>query len=300
MVELGRKNIYIVPSKTALALLVMIAVLFVLGINFQNALVYGVCFWLLALLLINIFYTWRNLAGLSLQAVGVEPCFAGEKAVTEIALNSPNAQAKFALVLSWAGQDEVQVNLVNTASARVKLSHLTRQRGWFMPPRLRIASRYPTGLALAWAYLQPQVRGVVYPSPQLQQGVLQGQTSAISNADGLEIADGSSDFAGVRDYQTGDTPKRIYWKKFAQTGKLYTKAFVDYASHDVWLDWDSLPITGVEARLAHLCSQVLAFHQAQRQFGLKLPDQTIPIGKGDAHQAQCLRALALYGVDDAR
>ena len=56
---------------------------------------------------------------------------------------------------------------------------------------------------------------------------------------------------------------------------------------------------GVEVRLAHLCSQVLAFHQAQRHYGLKLPGVTIAPGQGDAHQARCLRALALFGVEDA-
>lgn len=76
---LNQRRVFIVPSKTALALLVMIALLFLLGVNFQNSLVYGICFWLLALLLLNIFYTWRNLAGLTLTAIGVEPCFAGKR-----------------------------------------------------------------------------------------------------------------------------------------------------------------------------------------------------------------------------
>ena len=72
MVELGRKTVFILPSKPTLGLLLLIGLLFLLAVNFQNALVYAVGFWLLALLLINVFYTWRNVAGLQVQAVGVE------------------------------------------------------------------------------------------------------------------------------------------------------------------------------------------------------------------------------------
>ena len=298
MVELGRKTVFILPSKPTLGLLLLIGLLFLLAVNFQNALVYAVCFWLLALLLINVFYTWRNVAGLQVQAVGVEPCFVGDKAVVEIELSCAPRQRKFALQLSWPDEDSVQVNLATHNTVRVKLSHLTARRGWFQPPRVRIASAYPTGLALAWAYVALPVQGLVYPQP-LERSFPEHDLSAQTSQDGREIAGGSSDFGGVRAYQVGDAPKHLHWGKYAQTGKLYTKTFVDYASHALWLDWDSLPMPGVEVRLSHLCSQVLAFHQAQRHYGLKLPGVTIEPGQGEAHQARCLRALALFGVEDA-
>lgn len=296
---LNLRNIYIIPSKTALGLLVIITLLFLLGINFQNSLVYIICFWLLALLLLNIFYTWRNLAGLTLTAVGVEPCFAGEKAVLEVELSRPERQAKFALELAWPGEDQVTVNLVSAQTLRVKLSHSTSGRGLFQPPRLHVSTRYPTGLAVAWSYLTPEVRGIVYPAPVEKAFQPTGKAHGEGTEDGLEIAGGSSDFGGVRDYQHGDGPKRIHWAKFAQTGKLYTKTFVDYASHDLWLDWDALPMPGIEVRLSHLCRKVLEFHQEQRQYGLKLPGKVIAPGKGEAHKAWCLQALALFGVQDA-
>ncbi|WP_308874309.1 hypothetical protein [Thiothrix subterranea] len=76
---LNQRKIFIVPSKTAVGLLMLIALLFLLGINFQNSLVYIICFWLLSLLLLTIFYTWRNLAGLTLTALGVNRVLQGKK-----------------------------------------------------------------------------------------------------------------------------------------------------------------------------------------------------------------------------
>ncbi len=297
---LNQRKIFIIPSKTALGLLLMILLLFLLAVNFQNSLVYGVCFWLLALLLINIFYTYRNLAGLTLSAVSIEPCFAGEKAVLELELSCPPAQRKLALNLSWPAEDNTEIHLATRQNTRVKLSHSTLQRGYFRPPRIHVSTRYPTGLAVAWSYVTLDVQGLVYPKPVENSTQLMGAGQADSVEGGLEISGGSSDFGGMRDYQPGDTPKHIHWMKYAQTGQLYTKSFVDYASHELWLDWQALTMPGIEVRLSHLCSQVLAYHQAQRKYGLKLPDQVIAPAQGDAHKNRCLRALALYGLNDEK
>ena len=297
-ITFNQRRIFIVPSKTALALFATITVLLLLAINFQNALVYAVSFWLVALVVINILYTWRNLAGLTLRAVGIEPCFAGENAVVEWELVCPADQQRLAIVLTWPEQDSAQVNVLANHTQRIKLTHATTQRGWFYPPRLHITTRYPTGLVVAWSYFQADMRGLVYPAPAENPTTAAGHR-ATTTVGGAEVPNGSSEFGGIRAYREGDSPKHVHWKKYAQTGKLYTRAFVDYASHEQWLDWDALTMPGVEVRLAHLCSRVLALHAEQSTFGLRLPGVVIAPSKGKAHKQQCLRALALFGVDDA-
>lgn len=295
---LDQSKIFIVPSKTALALLVMIIVLFLLGINFQNSLVYAVCFWLLAMLVVNVLHTWKNLSGLSITAIHIQPCFAGEKAVLELELACAPKQQKFALELAWPEQDYVQVHLISTQTTRLKLSHSTQQRGHFTPPRVHISTRYPTGLAVAWSYISVDLQGLVYPAPAPK--ALHSQSSrstAAAQHQGKELSGGSSDFGGIRSYQAGDTPKHIHWAQYAKTGKLNTKVFIDYASNDLWLDWDSLSTPGIETRLSQLCRQVLDAHAAQQQYGLKLPGTLIPPAKGEAHQSRCLQALALFRVE---
>ena len=81
--------------------------------------------------------------------------------------------------------------------------------------------------------------------------------------------------------------------------KLYTKTFVDYASHALWLDWDSLHNAGCGSAFIAFVQSGVGFHRAQRHYGLKLPGVTVEPGQGEAHQARCLRALALFGVEDA-
>ncbi|MFN3786545.1 MAG: DUF58 domain-containing protein, partial [Thiothrix sp.] len=204
---MGWRDIYIIPSKTAIGFGVLIILLFVLASNFQNALVYIVCFWLLAFLLLNALQTWRNLAGLQVVVVGIEPCFAGESALLEVELSRPSQRPKFALELRWGEQDTLLLDLYHNSTERVKLAHPTTQRGWFIPPRLQVASRFPTGLSVAWAYITPKVRGIVYPAPAAQRQAAQLAVAREQSA-GQALAQGSQDGHGVRGYQYGDKPQQ--------------------------------------------------------------------------------------------
>lgn len=295
-ITLSQKKIFILPSKISLGLMVVVLLLFLLGINFQNSLVYVVCFWLIALLVINIFYTYRNLSGITIKAITAEPCFSGETVVLELDISRPVKQAKSALFFGWKNEDLVEVNLQEQSSSRIKLSHSTKERGRFTPPRIDIFTRYPTGLNTAWSYANMDIDTIVYPEP-IEQTNLNNQQNTGDDADsGFEVIGGSNDFAGVREYQAGDSPRHIHWGQYAKTGDLYTKSFVDYESADTWLDWEQLKISNIEARLSHLCAMVLKFHSQQRRFGLKIPGNTIEPNTGEPHKVHCLTVLALYGT----
>ena len=67
------------------------------------------------------------------------------------------------------------------------------------------------------------------------------------------------------------------------------------AAAELWLDWRLLPLgIGLESRLSRLAGWVLAAERAGMQYGLRLPGVEVAPGRGDAHRADCLKALALY------
>ena len=292
---LNLKNIFVFPAQGSAALLLAILILFVMGVNFQNSLIYGLSFWLLALIVISIFITYRNLSNLTIKAIQSAPCFAGEKAVFELEISCPEEQKKSAIYIGWKDQDVELVNLQEHHNIHIKLSHGTNQRGRFKPGRLSIFTRYPLGLILGWSYVSLNMHSIVYPAPHLQEDSAGNQSMDEEAEKGLEISKGSTDFSGIREYQVGDSPRQIHWGAYAKTAKVYTKTFVDYANHDLWLDWDSLSMQGIENRLSHLCAQVLQYHQEQQFYGLKIPGRTIQPSSGEAHRNTCLSALALYG-----
>jgi uncharacterized protein (DUF58 family) len=108
-------------------------------------------------------------------------------------------------------------------------------------------------------------------------------------------AGGNDDFAGLRMYQPADSPRHIAWKRAAQSDDLLTKQFSQEAALELWLDWQRTnPRLDVEERLSVLAGWVLAAEHAGARYGLRLPGQEIPPGRGDARRAECLAALALF------
>lgn len=297
---LNLRRIFVLPTASSLALLVAIILLFVMGVNFQNSLAYGLCFWLLALIVISIYFTYANLSDVTIKAVQSQNCFAGEKAVFELQVSCPESQRKSAIYLGWKDQDLAVVDLRESHFLSVKLSHETLERGYFKPPRLSIFTRFPIGLVVAWSYAQLDMHAIVYPQPILQDGDTKHLALDDEAEQGLEVARGTTDFSGVRKYQAGDSLKHIHWGAYAKTGTVLSKTFVDYASHDLWLSFNALDhIQGTEAKLSHLCALVLQYHQEQQTYGLKLPTKTIQPASGEAHKNSCLMALALHGTEQS-
>jgi uncharacterized protein (DUF58 family) len=295
-VTLNIKRIFIIPTLISGTVFIALGILLLMAINFQNSLIYGLAFWLLALIVISIFFTYRNLSGVTFKAVQSNPCFAGEKAVFELEVSCSESQKKSAISVGWKNQDLAKVDLQDHHNVRIKLSHETTRRGIFKPDKLSIFTVYPIGLVVAWSYAVLGMQSIVYPEPILQKSAENDSQGVDDDAEqGKEIARGSTDFSGIREYQIGDSPKHIHWGAYAKTGKAYTKTFADYANQDLWLEWDSLALAGVETKLSHLCAKVLQFHQEQQVYGLKIPGKTIQPSSGEAHKTLCLTALALYG-----
>jgi len=295
-ITLGLKRIFVIPTMTSVALLLTLSVLLLMAINFQNSLIYGLAFWLLALIIVSIFFTYRNLSEITIRAIQTNSCFAGEKAVFELEICCPEGQKKSAISIGWKFQDFTTVDLLDHHSVHIRLSHDTQKRGKFKPERLSIFTTYPIGLVVAWSYAALNMQSIVFPAPLLQESAENGLGLDEDAEQGNEISQGSTDFSGVRQYQIGDSPKHIHWPSYAKTGEAYTKTFVDYANQDQWLEWDSLSFSGVETRLSHLCAKVLQYHQDHQVYGLKIPGKIIQPSSGEAHKTICLTALALYGT----
>jgi uncharacterized protein (DUF58 family) len=75
-----------------------------------------------------------------------------------------------------------------------------------------------------------------------------------------------------------------------------TKSFEGAAATELVLDFGALPPQlDVELRLARMTRWVLEAEQRALPYGFRLGALDFPPALGDAHQAACLRALALYG-----
>lgn len=303
MEVLDRKRVYIVPSRAGSVYLGVIGLMLIGAINYDNALAYILAFLLGSLLFTAMLHTWRNLAGLGLAAVAVAPVFAGSPARFELLLTDLAGRPRHGLLLrrlsprDWRFWKRGTVGRTAECSAReddatrVVLEVPSQRRGWLPLGRVEIASRYPIGLLRAWGYLRDDTRCLVYPTPI---GTLPLAGAAAGQGDDGSGSDGVDDFAMLRPYVAGDSPRHVHWKASARSEDLLVKQLRG-GSGIHWLRWrDTQALGDVEARLSQLTHWVLALDARGETYGLALPGCVLEPASGPSMRERALRALALY------
>jgi len=163
-VLLDQRRIFIIPSRTGAAFGGALILMLLAGINYQNSLAYGLTFFLMAVFVVAILHTYRNLAGLTLQAAGSAPVFVGEHAAFRIRLLS-NQRTHQAIALSWPPAPGQVLDVPAQAVVECQLDLPALQRGWLRPQRLRVESQFPLGLLMAWSWVDLDQAALVYPRP---------------------------------------------------------------------------------------------------------------------------------------
>ena len=293
IVVLVQRRIYILPTRQGMLFAGVLLVMLTGSINYALGLGYVLTFLLFALAMNAMIHTFRNLANLRVTAGRAEPVFAGDIAQFTVHLDNPADAERYALGLTHDGATTTFVDVPARSSARAVASVAAARRGVLRPGRLTLFTRYPLGLYRAWSYLELEMQCTVYP--RLAFPALPLPPAAASSGAGAESGRGQEDFAGLREYHLGDSPRHIAWKAAARDQRLLTKQFSGHAQTQLWLDWTQLPgEMAVEERLSHLARWVLDAHASGSAYGLRLPGKTIGLAAGSAQRDACLEALALY------
>ena len=293
-VRLDQRRIFIMPTAVGLSFIIALMLMLIAAINYENSLAYALTFLLGSLFVVTILHTWRNLAGLELQAGGSEAVFVGEQARLRVRLES-RGRLYQAVALGWPASGLQQVDVPAGGTCDVELSLPTEHRGWLRPGRLRVESRFPLGILVAWSWIDLQLATLVYPQPA--EGELpQTGGHAEEQGDGGRVQGvGIDDYQGLRPWQPGDSRRRMNWKAYSRGQGLLVKDFSAFAGEDPLLDFDALG-GDVESRLSVLCHCVVELSAHQRPFALSLPGLSFDAGTGVEHRGRCLRALALFGL----
>lgn len=292
-VVLNRRRIYILPTRHGALFGAFLLAMLIGSINYSLSLGYVLTFLLGGVSLVGILHTYKNLQGLKVSDGETSPAFAGDDAAFHLELEAPGP--RFALNLHW--RDAVPVSFDVDEPCRVTMAIPTSRRGRLQPGRFTLFTVYPLGLFRAWSYVQFDHAAIVYPRPDGRH--LESDAAAKSGAALRASAkEGGEDFAGLRAWQPGDSPRQVAWKVAARSEVLATKRFSDVEGGIVMLDWDRLAGLDVESRLSQLTRWVLDAEQASLCYGLRLPGAEIAPGSGGPHRHRCLEALAVFGLPD--
>ena len=296
-VTLDRSKVFILPTAHGLVFGLILLVMLVGSVNYNNNLGLIFTFLVGGAMLISILHSYRNLAGLGSRAGRVEPVFAGQRAGFALCIVNPDDRPRYSLQLSNDQGGRVLLDVPASTSVAPLLEKPAPNRGLLPFGRVAVETRYPLGMFRAWSYLEPVAECAVYPAPAARSPL---PDAAGGSGDGsLSQGRGSDDFAGLRAYRPGDSPRRIYWKSVAAGMDPQTKMFSGASGAELWLDWADASAVGTEARLSQLCRWVLDAELSGCRYGLRIPGFSRPQGRGLQHQARCLEALASYTDADA-
>lgn len=293
-VQLTQRRIFIMPNRVGAAFGLLLFLLLLAGINYQNSLAYGLTFLLGSVFVIAILHTYRNFSGLVLKAGVSGAVFVGEQARFRVRLESVG-HAHHAVALGWPPAQLQQADVPAQGQCECELMVQAQRRGWLRPERIRVESCFPLGILIAWSWVDLDQAVLVYPLPIPGDLPLGGGGNPDDQDEGVRaVGQGADDYQGLKTYQPGDNRRRLHWKAYSRGQGLLVKDFAALAGRDLWLDFEAVG-GDPEARLSLLCHWVLQLNARQQAYGLRLPGVELTPDYGDGHREACLRALALYG-----
>lgn len=301
-VLLSQRRVFILPTKAGLGFGALALVLLVGSVNYSLGLGFGLTFLAVSCALVDMVGTYRNLAHLRLQPGRVPPVFAGQEAQFELQIANRTRLARYGVWADFASLPEPRhvTDIAAGSQSSLVLTAPTTTRGWLVPERVRLSTHFPLGLFRAWSYWRPGIHALVYPRPEDGAPAL----PLAGNDSGEQVrAAGSDDFAGVRSYQPGDSLRQLAWRQIARLdpslgGSLVTKHFEGGGGAELVLDFDALPAqVDLELRLSRMARWVLEAEQRALPYAFRIGALRYDAALGAAHQAACLRALALYGLE---
>lgn len=294
-VALTQRNVFIFPTAFGGLFAVLLLLLLIAAINYQNSLIFALTFLLASTFSAAILQTFLNLAGLRVSGRDAAPDFAGRRLSYRVRLESGSGRRYVAVRLGWPGGVDRTVHVPREGGLEVELLRPAERRGVDRPGRLRIETRHPTGLLRAWSWLDLEVEALVWPRP-LDADPPPEDAEARRSGGPAQVRAVGEDLWGLREYQAGDSPRRVAWKQYARRGKLVTKEFERPVGDGTVVDWDAVD-GDTELRLSRLCRQVLDLDRAGCAYRLRLPGRALGPDRGPGHREACLRALALFGTE---
>ncbi len=294
-VILNQRRIYIIPSRQGFAFVVVLILMLLGDINYDLSLGYVLTFLLAMIAVMSMLVTFRNLAHLRIRAGQIAPVFASENVQFVFHFDNPGKQIRYQIYLHDDSEHRTVFDLPAGLSTAVQLAIPAIKRGWLDSGRLTLHSGFPLGLFYAWTYIHFDVRALVYPQPAPTSPL---PAASAHDGTGKLLVAGDEDFSGLRNYVAGDAMPRIAWKALAREQGLQVKQFTAPQGSDLWLDWTALGNLVQEQKLQMLTRWVLDADAQGLRYGLRLPDSELPPQNNSAHRAECLRTLALFGLDE--
>jgi uncharacterized protein (DUF58 family) len=290
--KLAPRRIYILPTRAGWTFALLIAAMFLAGMNYGNGLALLLAFWLAGFALVAMIRTQRSLAGAQLLRALPAPAFAGD--LLPLTLEIRSVLSAPDLQITAEGLQGVEpLPSAGTETCVLRLQFNTRHRGRWRPPVMQLQTSAPFGLFRTWTWLSLDVSGVVYPRPL---GERRPPETPGANSGSQRLAGSLDEVAGLRPWREGDSPRQVAWKAYARGAPLLVREYQGHAAAAVEFDYSLLPIRAREERLSQLSRWIVDAAAQNQQWTLRLPGKALK-GSGAEHRRRSLEELALFEAE---
>jgi uncharacterized protein (DUF58 family) len=291
-VTIAARRVYILPTRAGLAFALLLFVMVLAGLNYANNIAMLITFLLAGFALIAMHLTHRNLVGVIARGIAPVDAFAGEHGLLLLTLESSGNARRLGLDCEVEGSEPVSVTLPESGTVRADIALPLERRGRVQVKRIELSTSFPFGLFRAWTYVHLDAAVLAWPVPR---GRREAPPEASTGGEATSVhRAGDEEWAGLREFRSGDSPRQIAWGAFARGRGLLVKTYQSPAAHHRMFELAAIQ-GGLEERLEQLSAWVMAAHARGERYGLMLGAQEIPPDGGSEHRRRCLDALALYG-----
>ncbi len=285
-------RVYILPTGVGLVFGLMAFAMLLGSMNYNNNLSFILTFILIAIGFVSMHQCQRNLVGLDLTFAGTDPVFAGQPIRFRVAITNQSKSARYGIRI-YHEKTESDVHDLQPGESRIFVLPIsTDRRGWVQLERFGIRTLFPFEIFRSWAWLHMDLRGLVYPSPN--EDPPEPPPTRVAHGHRQHDARGEEDFAGLRKYDVGDSPRHVAWKAYARSGQLLSKQFAGADTSSQWFDFNEIGAASTEERLSILTRWIINSDRTREDYGLRIPGGEFPPAHGDMQSRQCLEALALF------
>lgn len=284
------------PTRLGAAFLGLVLLTLVGCINYSLSLGYGLTFLLGGVWIITAAQALRAIRLLSLNVLAPANALAGQPVTFTAQVQSlgPGSNVRVEARAQQVGSS-LPIKGEGVAGHELQslaLSVTHPRRGPLHLSGVRLAAVDRLGLWHASLPAPDTDSVLVAPAPEHPAPPAPNLTSG-GSGDPLRRTRGQEEFAGVRAYQPGDSPRLLSWKHVARTGTLLTREFDAPAGEALSLSWaDTAPAGGTEARASRLAAWVQGARQSGQAFSLTLPNLNLQVGSGEGQVRTALNALA--------
>jgi len=289
---LNARRVYILPTPAGWTFALLIAVIFIAGMNYGNGLALLFAFWLAGFAGVAMVQTQRSLAGTAFTMASSRPVFAGEAANWRFDIRGRTALGDLRLDLERDAPSPT-IEPVESAEGSLHLQQPVPRRGRIRLPVMRISCTAPFGLFRTWTWVNLDASVLVYPKPA---GNLRVPEAPGHDTGSAQIEHGMDELAWLRDFREGDSPRQIAWKAYARGAPLLVREYRGAAARRREFDFNALTGLDTEQRLSQLTRWVVDAAARGESWVLRLPGNDPVEGSGGEHRDRCLARLALYGT----